>query len=138
MKVVKRRNVLVLALVMISMVSALAAAVLTQAAQAPAITSVSIIQLISNPTAYDGKRVSITGFVRFEFEGNGVYLHEEDYRNGLYKNGIWLSMDERKELNNRHALIEGVFNASRNGHLGLWSGSIENVNRAILWPPTLK
>jgi len=136
MKVVRHRNVLVLALLTISAVSALSAAVLTQGGQAPPITAVSIIQLISKPEAYDGKRVSITGFVRFEFEGNSIYLHEEDYRNGLYKNGMWLSMEERKELNNRYALIEGSFNAGNKGHLGLWSGSIENVSRAIPWPPT--
>jgi len=78
MKVVKHRNVLVLALLTISAVSALSAAVLTQGGQAPPITAVSIIQLISKPEAYDGKRVSITGFVRFEFEGNSIYLHEEE------------------------------------------------------------
>jgi hypothetical protein len=98
--------------------------------------SVSIIRLIANPDAYDGKFVRIIGFVRFEFEGNAIYVHEEDYKQGLRKNGLWLSMEERKELDRKYALIEGVFNAKDRGHFGLWSGSIGKVTRAMLWPST--
>ena len=97
--------------------------------------AVSIVQLIANPAAYDGKVVQVFGFVRFEFEGSAVYLHQDDYRHSLYKNGLWLSMKEQKELDQNYALIEGVFNARNRGHLGLWSGSIEKVSRSLLWPP---
>jgi hypothetical protein len=96
---------------------------------------VSMIQLISNPTAYHGKLVQVIGFVRFEFEGNALYLHEEDYKQMLTRNGVWLSMAEKRELDQKYALIEGVFNASNRGHLGLWSGSIERVSRSQEWPP---
>jgi len=41
---------------------------------------VSLIQLIANPQAYDGKTVRITGFLHLEFEGNAIYLHNEDFR----------------------------------------------------------
>jgi hypothetical protein len=44
-------------------------------------------------------------------------------------------MEERKELDRKYALIEGIFNAKDHGHFGLWSGSIEKVTRAIVWPP---
>ena len=94
---------------------------------------VSMIQLISNPAAYNGKLVRVIGFVRFEFEGNALYLHEEDYKQMLTRNGAWLSMPEKKELDRKYALIEGVFNAGNRGHLGLWSGSLEKVTRAVEW-----
>jgi hypothetical protein len=97
--------------------------------------AVSIIQLISSPDAYDGKLVQVFGFVRFEFEGSAIYLHQEDYKQGLYKNSLWLSMGEQKELDQKYALIEGIFNARNHGHLGLCSGSIEKVSRSMPWPP---
>ena len=97
--------------------------------------AVSIVQLISNPDAYTGKLVRVFGFVRFEMEGSAIYLHEEDYKQGLYKNGLWLTMNEQKELDQKYALVEGVFNAQNHGHMGLWSGSIEKVSRSLMWPP---
>ena len=32
--------------------------------------SVSVIQLIATPDRFDGKRVQVIGFLKFEFEGN--------------------------------------------------------------------
>ena len=94
-----------------------------------------MIQLISNPSAYNGKLIRVFGFARFEFEGTALYLHEEDYKQMLTRNGVWLSMAEKKELDRKYALIEGVFNANNRGHLGLWSGSLEKVTRAVEWQP---
>jgi hypothetical protein len=105
---------------------------------------VSIIQLISNPTVYDGKLIQVNGFLTFDEEGSAIYLHEEDYRRGLLKNGIWLSMDARQDLDHKYAFIEGVFNARDSGHGGVFSGSIEKVTRSnsikiprsrgLIWP----
>src|SRR5688500_7039910 len=77
---------------------------------------VSLWQLIATPDRYDGKRVRAVGFLRLEFEGNGLFLHEEDYKHGLLKNGLWVdeSEDMRKnhaQLDRKYVLIEGTFNA---------------------------
>lgn len=53
---------------------------------------VSLIQLLANPQAYDGKIVRIIGFIHLEFEGNVIYLHEDDFRYGLTKNGLWIDL----------------------------------------------
>ena len=59
--------------------------------------SVSMIELIANPEKFDGKRVFVNGFVHFEFEGNGLYFHEEDYHNDLRQNGLTLSVTPAQE-----------------------------------------
>ena len=52
---------------------------------------VSMIQLIVNPKDYHNKAVRIVGFVKLRFEHNAVYLHQDDYAYGIYKNGLWLA-----------------------------------------------
>ena len=49
----------------------------------------SIVELIATPEMFDGKRVRTVGFVHLEFEGNGLYLHKEDWTHSLYRNGLW-------------------------------------------------
>jgi hypothetical protein len=99
---------------------------------------VSLVRLIANPKDYDGKIVRVIGFVRMEFEGNGIYLHEDDYKHSIYKNGLWIDvtadMQKRKtELDQKYVLIEGTFDARMTGHMGLWSGSIRNITRCQTW-----
>jgi hypothetical protein len=92
---------------------------------------VSMIQLIARPSDFDGEYVRVTGFYRHEFEGNLLYLHREDYEQGLTKNGVW--MDGKPEHNMTYILVEGRFNAKRTGHLGLSTGEIEAVTRIVPW-----
>jgi hypothetical protein len=111
---------------------------------------VSLIQLIANSDKYDGKLVRVIGYLRLEFEGNALYLHQEDYEHSLIKNGIWVNttpeiMKNQAKLNNTYVLLEGTFDAKRFGHMGLFSGEIRDIRRADLWgvranadPGTLK
>jgi hypothetical protein len=94
----------------------------------------SLVQLIANPDKYNGKIVRVIGFLKLEFEGNGLYLHEEDYKVHINKNGLWIDpsadMQKRKaKINLRYVVIQGKFNAKETGHMGSWSGSIESVTR---------
>jgi len=102
--------------------------------------AVSLLQLIATPDAFEGKYVRVQGFVRIEHEGSAIYLHREDWEHMLTKNGLWLAASDsapegskEAEVNNRYALIEGVFTAKQKGHLGLWSGSIEKITRMQPW-----
>src|SRR5438034_11609304 len=47
---------------------------------------VGMVALSAVPERYDGKFVRTHGFLCIEFEGDALYLHEEDYRHGLTKN----------------------------------------------------
>jgi hypothetical protein len=52
---------------------------------APSAEVVSRVPLITASEQYDGKAVLVVGFLRPEFEGNGLYLHEEDTSTALLK-----------------------------------------------------
>lgn len=99
--------------------------------------TVSLIQLIANPERYDGQRVQVVGYVKLEFEGTAIYTHHTDYEYGLTKNGLWLDFDPgaRTRLcmdaskNNRYAYVQGIFRASRQGHMGLFSGTLSELSR---------
>lgn len=96
---------------------------------------VSLLRLIANPKEYDGKTVRVIGFVRLEFEGNAIYLHREDYQYFITKNGLWIDATDamrksKADLDQKYVVLEGKFNADRQGHMGLWSGCIEKITRA--------
>jgi len=102
---------------------------------ADAAEQVSIIQLIANPAQYHGKKVIVSGFLNIEFEGTAIYLHRDDCTFSQYSNGLWCSINEAKygKFNRRYVIMEGVFNRDMRGHMGLWSGSIEKIDR--VWEP---
>jgi hypothetical protein len=96
--------------------------------------SVSLIQLIANPEDYDGKVVRVIGFVKLEFEGNAIYLHQDDYKHSITRNGLWLDVTDdvrkkQKDYDQKYVLLEGTFSAKERGHMGLWSGSIQKLLR---------
>lgn len=93
---------------------------------------VSMIELIANPEKFDGQRVIAQGFVRLEFEGTGLYFHEEDYRYGLRNNGVALGIpraerDQAEKCNLKYCTIIGTYHATPAGYVGLWSGSLSDV-----------
>ena len=100
---------------------------------------VSLIQLIASPEAYDKKVVRITGFLHLEFEGNAIYLHNEDFRYGLTKNALWIDVpkdmtrEQIKIVNDQYVICTGRFVASMHGHMGLNSGEIAYVTRLEIW-----
>lgn len=100
--------------------------------------NVSMIQLIANPQQYDGKPIRVMAFLHLEFEGNALYLHREDFDKSLLSNAVWISLDDQKirtskKLSGGYVLVEGIFNAKDQGHLGSFSGSIQQVTRLQSW-----
>jgi hypothetical protein len=101
---------------------------------------VSIIQLIATPKKYANKPVQVIGFLHIEFEGDGIYLHEEDFRRGLFSNGLGIrakgEVRERlKKLSGRYALIEGVVDASYSDAVAVtgFRIAITRITRADPW-----
>jgi hypothetical protein len=94
----------------------------------------SIVELIATPEVFDGKRVRTVGYVHFEFEGNGLYLHKEDYAHSLYLNGLWVDLAKGvsgTDCQDRYVLVEGTFRSGNRGHMGLWSGAVEEITRCM-------
>jgi hypothetical protein len=99
---------------------------------------VSLVQLIANPKDYHRKFVLVIGFCRLEFEGDALFLHSEDFEQGLTKNALWLDVESpipesRQKLSDGYVLVEAVFDAEEKGRMDLFSGSLK-VKRMQHWP----
>jgi len=97
---------------------------------------VSLIHIIQNPEKYAEQHVRVVGVASIKFEITGLYISEADMRNAVTKNGLWIdvpSNEATRKLNGKYVIVEGVFDPSRKGHLGMWSGMIKDVSRFELW-----
>jgi len=100
------------------------------------IQSVSIVELIANSEKYQDEKIRVVGFLKVGFEAQALYLSEADYENAVTKNALWVSFDKRgeyKKFNQQYVLIEGIFDAKSKGHLKMYSATIREVDRVILW-----
>ncbi|WP_375239928.1 hypothetical protein [Aurantibacter sp.] len=102
-------------------------------------TTVSIINLISNPLKYHNKKIILNGYLKFEHEGNAIYLNKEDYLSTNSINAIYIRISDTKIIENGFnysddfsGMIQGVFDKNDKGHLGLFSGSINRIEGIIL------
>src|SRR5262249_56553340 len=100
---------------------------------------VSLVQLIANGPQWRGKVVRVIGFCRLEFEGNALYLHQEDFERGISKNAVWLRVgwpvpEKYRPLSDEYVLVEAVFDAEDHGHLGRVSGPLTDIRRLERWP----
>jgi len=74
----------------------------------------SLINLIATPERYDGKMVSVVGFLSVESEDVRLYLSRDDYRYNIAGNGIYI--DANKEVtrdieskDGHYVQIAGIF-----------------------------
>lgn len=103
----------------------------------PDVYEVSLVRLISHPEIYHGKTVVVSGVGKFEFEGTAIYLNTEVCKNHDTNSSVWLNFTEKfvednidilKELNGKYVRVKGVFDAGKNGHFALYSGSIDVIS----------
>lgn len=94
---------------------------------------VSLVAVIANPAAYDGRRVMLDGYLNIEFEDSALFLSKTDHDLFFHKNGIMfdpprdISRPHRAALSGRYATIEGVFVADKAPYTWGYSGSITDV-----------
>ena len=97
----------------------------------------SIINLIATPEKYHNQKVRVIGFAKIEFEGNAIYLSENDAKVRISSNALWLSIGKDfkkyRPLHNKYVIVEGRFDANAHGHGGLFSGGIKEINRLHEW-----
>ena len=104
--------------------------VVTFASAMPRSERVSLVRVLANPDAMDGKAVTVGGYMHLEFEGNHLCLHRDDFEQLIVTNCVWISVPDEKramELNDRYVSVEGVVNARRHGHMGLFQAALEGV-----------
>ena len=99
--------------------------------------NVSIVDLMSAPAKYDGKWIGVTGVLSVEPENNTLYLHKDDYVFAISENAVWLELkypvkQEWEKLQSKYVFVIGIFNANQHGHLGVFRGSITNIQEITL------
>ncbi len=76
--------------------------------------------------------------MNLEFEGNGLYFSEEQYRHGGTADAIWIDVDGMKPsppFARGWVIVEGSFNGERRGHFGMFAGTLEHITRMEAWAP---
>ena len=101
---------------------------------------VSIIQLIATPKKYAHKAVRVVGFLNIGFEGDAIFLHEEDFRCGLLSNGLGIRAEPEirrrlEKLTGQYVIIEGVVDARYADavSVGPFRILITSITRADAW-----
>ena len=95
--------------------------------------------MIATPAKFDHKKIRIDGYLHLEFEGNAIYLHEDDFRAQISENSIWINTpndmtaDQRNALNNHYVLCTATFTSQRRGHMGMFGGELSDIVRLELW-----
>ena len=114
---------------------------LAAAAPAPALAPpdpvgddrVSLVALIANPPAYDGRHVAVTGYLNLEFEGDALYLGKEAFDAFQTEDAIWLDgpkfggkgdRQARRALTRHWVTAYGVFRADRKGMGHSYAGTL--------------
>jgi hypothetical protein len=105
----------------------------TQLASAPpgSPVLVSLVALLSRPEDFDGKAVQVVGYGHLEFEGNALYLHQEDCERGLVTNSIRLALPGDGPFlpfNDRYVIVAGVFRATP-GEAAIRPGTLTEIFR---------
>jgi hypothetical protein len=80
---------------------------------------VSLLQLICNPEKYDGKLISVVGFLHLERGGDLLYHSEEDYKHGIAENAVWIERNDEvsaktSAVDLKYVTVIGVFSFKTN------------------------
>ncbi len=112
---------IVSALILLLLSSSSDAREMTQDEHRSAIDPTSIISLIATPEKFDGKWVSVEGYLSTGFEDSTLYLTKDLALNGLKSNAIFVSYDRSqllispntisslKQAHHNYVLIYGQF-----------------------------
>lgn len=98
-------------------------------------TVCSLVSLIANPEKYHNKDVMVRGFLVVRFERNAIFLTEADHLHSVHKNAVWVDLGDNRrplqEISGRYVTLLGRFDASSNGHMNLYSGTISKVLKIV-------
>lgn len=79
---------------------------------------VSLIALLANPSAYDGRIIQVSGFFVFEEENHALYLSPDDANNGITNGGIEINTYQSRfppnaplRFNRKYVNLTGEFHA---------------------------
>lgn len=89
---------------------------------------VPLVALLADPERFDGRFVTVDGFLNLEYEGDAIYQSRSDFDEMLFGNAIWVDGPKfeeplaRRALSGRYVSLTGRFNADMHGHMGMFAG----------------
>ncbi|WP_052476663.1 hypothetical protein [Nonlabens marinus] len=97
---------------------------------------VSLINLIATPEKFDGKSLSVKGFLQIEYESSRIYLNKADYEAGITSNSIWVNPDElsmkkilKNNCNGHYVVLDGKFRVNSDHSSIVGSGELDDITR---------
>ena len=97
---------------------------------------VELKDLLANPADFHGKRVSVTGFYRWEFEGSSLGVDKDAVLNYKFAKSVWVNdassfakINPIQDITGSWVRAEGVFLKGPEGHMGGWPGAIRRLTR---------
>lgn len=99
---------------------------------------VSLRKLYNNPDKYNGKVISVTGFMIIEFERTAIYDIKNRNRKNKTNLKYWLIMSKKdihkleEECTHKYTTVIGQFNKNIKGHFESFNGSITNIRNIEL------
>lgn len=124
-----------LALITLAFISKIAPA---QAAHPEQPTYVSMLQLITVPEQFDGKRISVVGFLRIGREVSRIYLHQEDDKHQILTNSVTVDVTEqmgrdKARINSKYVKMLGIFHVRNRLSAQFAAGEITNIESCEMW-----
>jgi hypothetical protein len=97
----------------------------------------SLIQIIATPEKFDGKVVSVIGFLELDHESSILYMRNEDSKHSILMNGVWLDRNEivrrdMAQLNLKYVKVVGIFRVGLK-NAGFLAGGITDVRTCVPW-----
>lgn len=88
---------------------------------------------------YDDKWVSVQGVVEFRNGNPAIFLSAETATHGILSSGIWLdkigfSEERWRSLHRQWVGVRGVFDKDSRGHLGMFAGTIRDIDHLTALP----
>jgi len=100
------------------------------------VSSFIVRKVVSSPS---GRRYTIEGWCRIEFEGTALYPTRDARATG-FPRGLWLKLgwpvaERLRQLDGKRVLVEARFDPTENGHLGGYAGTLTDITVLELAPP---
>jgi hypothetical protein len=105
--------------------------------QAQDITPISLIQLIATPDKFEGRIISVVGFLQMTREADYLYVSELDYKNVISPNSVLVERSEamgkdRLKLTLKYVRVVGIVHIKNIGNKRP-NISVERVSTCELW-----
>jgi hypothetical protein len=105
--------------------------------------SVSMIRLVAVPEKYNHKKIRTLGYVSLGFEADSVFPHQDDVKQNLVLNGVWLDLADSikfdpDKVDGKYCIIEATVLSDKHGHFGMYSATLTSIERIEVWSAPAK